>query len=145
MKTTGIIDRAGRIGVEQGGKRVRAYLGGEVVADSRQPRLVWEVPYYPVYYFPVKDVRTNLLVVTATVTHSPSLGDARHFTVKAGGGCSSRTKTDGWRIVASWVRRSPASIPTPNPTHVRYRRPVPGRPTSWCGRPLGGRRDADSS
>jgi uncharacterized protein (DUF427 family) len=85
MKTAGTTDRAGRIRVEQGAKRVRAYLGGEVVADSTQPRLVWEVPYYPAYYFPVKDVRTNLLVATATVTHSPRLGNARHFTVKAGG------------------------------------------------------------
>jgi len=71
--------------VEQGAKRVRAYLGGEVVADTIRPRLVWEVPSYPAYYFPVADVRTDLLVPTATVTYSPSRGDAQHFTVKAGG------------------------------------------------------------
>jgi uncharacterized protein (DUF427 family) len=41
------------------------------VADTTQPRLVWEVPYYPAYYFPIADVRTDLLVATATVTHSP--------------------------------------------------------------------------
>ena len=76
---------SGRVRVEQGAKRVRAYLGGEVVADSVRPRLVWEVPYYPAYYFPLDDVRTDLLVPTATVTHSPSRGDAQHFTVKAGG------------------------------------------------------------
>jgi uncharacterized protein (DUF427 family) len=29
-------------------------------------------------------LRTELLVPTATVTHSPSRGDAHHFTVKAG-------------------------------------------------------------
>jgi uncharacterized protein (DUF427 family) len=55
------------------------------VADTTRPRLVWEVPYYPAYYFPLADVRTDLLVATATVTHSPSRGDAQHFTVKAGG------------------------------------------------------------
>jgi hypothetical protein len=56
-----------------------------VVADTTQPRLVWEVPYYyPAYYFPVEDVRTDLLVPTATVSHSPRRGDAQHFTVKAG-------------------------------------------------------------
>lgn len=32
-----------------------------------------------------KRVRTDLLVATATVTHSPSRGDAQHFTIKAGG------------------------------------------------------------
>jgi uncharacterized protein (DUF427 family) len=84
MKTTETIDRAGRVRVERGAKRVRAYLGGQVVADSTRPRLVWEVPYYPAYYFPVEDVRTDLLVATGTVTHSPSRGDARHFTIKAG-------------------------------------------------------------
>jgi len=84
MKTTGTIDRAGWVRLEQGRKRVRAYLAGNVVADTTQPRLVWEVPYYPAYYFPVEDMRTDLLVPTATVSHSPSRGDAQHFTIKAG-------------------------------------------------------------
>lgn len=72
------------IRIETSPKRVRAYLGGLVVADSRRPLLVWEVPYYPAYYFPLEDVRGELLVETGTVTHSPSRGDARHFTIKAG-------------------------------------------------------------
>ena len=86
MQTTGTTGQAGRVRVEQGAKRVRAYLAGVVVADSIRPRLVWEVPYYPAYYFPVEDVRIDLLVPTATVTHSPSRGDAQHFTIKAGTG-----------------------------------------------------------
>ena len=85
MKTMGRTDRADRVHVEHGLKRVRAYLGGEVVADTAHPRLVWEVPYYPAYYFPAEDVRTELLAATSTVTHSPSRGDAQHFTIKAGG------------------------------------------------------------
>jgi uncharacterized protein (DUF427 family) len=85
MKTMGRTDREDRVHVEHGLKRVRAYLGGEVVADTAHPRLVWEVPYYPAYYFPVEDVRTELLAPTSTVTHSPSRGDAQHFTIKAGG------------------------------------------------------------
>src|ERR671911_2784854 len=84
MTTTASIDR-GRLRLERSRKRVRVYLGGEVVADTRHPRLVWEVPYYPAYYFPVEDVRTDLLVSTSTVTHSPSRGDAHHFTIKASG------------------------------------------------------------
>ena len=51
----------GRVKVETGAKRVRAYLGGEPVADTTGPLLVWEKPYYPTYYFPVEDVRTELL------------------------------------------------------------------------------------
>ena len=42
----------GRIRIEQGSKRVRVMLGGEIVADTTSPLLVWEVPYYPTYYFP---------------------------------------------------------------------------------------------
>jgi uncharacterized protein (DUF427 family) len=84
MQMTQTLGRAGRVRVERGAKRVRAYLGGEVVADTIRPRLVWEVPSYPAYYFPLADVRTDLLVPSDTVTHSPSRGDAQHFTIKAG-------------------------------------------------------------
>jgi uncharacterized protein (DUF427 family) len=73
-----------RIRIEPGAKRVRAYLGGEAVVDSIRPRLVWEVPYYPAYYFPVADVRTDLLEADAEIAHSPSRGDGRRFTVRAG-------------------------------------------------------------
>ena len=51
----------GDVRIEPGAKRVRTYLGGELVADTIHPLLVWEVPYYPTYYFPAADVRTELL------------------------------------------------------------------------------------
>jgi len=73
-----------RIRIETGAKRVRAYLGGEVVADTARPVLVWEVPYYPTYYFPLVDVRAALLDADAGVTHSPSRGDGRILNVRAG-------------------------------------------------------------
>jgi uncharacterized protein (DUF427 family) len=75
----------GRIRIETGAKRVRAYLGGEAVADTSRPMLVWEIPYYPTYYFPLADVRTDLLVEDGGVARSPSRGDGRTFTVRAGG------------------------------------------------------------
>jgi uncharacterized protein (DUF427 family) len=65
--------------VEPSGKRVRTFLGGELVADTRRPLLVWEVPYYPAYYLPVADVRDDVLVPTGTADGK------RQFTVKAGG------------------------------------------------------------
>ena len=73
------------IRIEQGLKRVRVYFGGEVVADTIRPRLVWEVPYYPAYYFPIADVVTELLEPDGGAIHSPSRGDGRTFTVRAGG------------------------------------------------------------
>jgi uncharacterized protein (DUF427 family) len=75
----------GRIRVEPGAKRVRAFLGGEAVVDTIRPLLVWEKPYYPTYYFPVADVRTELLEADGGVAHSPSRGDGRTFTIRAGG------------------------------------------------------------
>jgi uncharacterized protein (DUF427 family) len=75
----------GRIRIEQGAKRVRAYLGAEPVVDSIRPVLVWEKPYYPAYYFPVADVRTDLLEADGGVAHSPSRGNGRSYTIRAGG------------------------------------------------------------
>jgi uncharacterized protein (DUF427 family) len=75
----------GRIRLEPSAKRVRAYLGGEVVADTLHPVLVWEIPYYPAYYFPVDDVRADALEPDGGTVHSPSRGDASTFTVSAGG------------------------------------------------------------
>lgn len=77
-------DSRGQVRIERSPKRVRAYLGGELVADSVEPRLVWEVPYYPAYYFPRAHVRTELLTPTGRTEHSPSRGEARFFTVEAG-------------------------------------------------------------
>jgi uncharacterized protein (DUF427 family) len=75
----------GRVRIETGAKRIRAYLGGELVADTIRPVLVWEKPYYPAYYFPAADVRTELLDPDEGVAHSPSRGDGRRFTIRAGG------------------------------------------------------------
>lgn len=39
-----------RVHIENGAKRVRTYLGGGLIADSKRPKLVWEVPHYPAYF-----------------------------------------------------------------------------------------------
>ncbi len=78
-------DGAARIRLEPGAKRIRAYLAGELVADTTHPLLVWEGPHYPVYYFPPGDVRSELLHEDGGLAHSPSRGDGRTFTVTAGG------------------------------------------------------------
>ena len=77
-------DSGQRIKIEDGPKRVRAYLGGELIADTKSPKLVWEVPYYPAYYFPPADVRMELLTPNGHTRHSPSRGDAWNFNVKGG-------------------------------------------------------------
>ena len=84
MRTQSKITR-GRVRLEPAAKRVRAFLDGHVVADSSRPVLVWEVPYYPTYYFPLADVHAELLEAEGGVVHSPSRGDGHTFTVTAGG------------------------------------------------------------
>jgi uncharacterized protein (DUF427 family) len=74
----------GRVRVERGAKRIRTYLGGELVADTTRPLLVWEAPYYPTYYFPAADVREGLLSPDGANEHSPSRGDGELYTVRAG-------------------------------------------------------------
>ena len=61
-KTT---DARGRVRVEPGSKRIRAYLGGEIIADAARPLLVWEKPYYPTYSFPAADGTLTFCATTA--------------------------------------------------------------------------------
>ena len=74
----------GAVRVEQGAKRVRIYLAGRLVADTRRPFLVWEVPYYPAYYLPLADVVAELEPIGKTA-HSPSRGEAQIFDVRVEG------------------------------------------------------------
>jgi uncharacterized protein (DUF427 family) len=83
----------GRVRVEDCAKRVRGYLGGELVVESVRPKQVWESPHYPAYYFPAGDVRAEL-VPSGHTEHSPSRGDAQYFSVTVGGRTSENA---GWQ------------------------------------------------
>ena len=74
----------GTVRAEPGPKRVRVYLAGRLVADTRRPTLVWEVPYYPAYYLPLGDV-TAELTPTGQAEHSPSRGEAVLYDVRVDG------------------------------------------------------------
>jgi len=77
-------DKRGSVRVEQGAKRVRVYLAGRLVADTRRPFLVWEIPYYPTYYLPLADVLAEL-APTGNTEHSPSRGEAEVLDVRVKG------------------------------------------------------------
>ena len=74
-------DAARALRIEPSPKRVRTYLAGHLVADSRHPVLVWEGPHYPVYYLPAGDI-TAELVPAGRTEHSPSRGEAEILDVK---------------------------------------------------------------
>ena len=65
-------------------RRVRAVLGGEVVADSENAKMLHETGHLPLYYFPYEDVNWELLEKTDHTTHCPFKGDAAYWSVKAG-------------------------------------------------------------
>ncbi|MGV9835148.1 DUF427 domain-containing protein [Nocardia niigatensis] len=74
----------GRVRVEPSAKRVRAFLGGHLAADTVHPTLVWEGPHYPTYYLPVADLRVKL-EPNGNIRHSPSRGEGTEFDVVADG------------------------------------------------------------
>jgi uncharacterized protein (DUF427 family) len=57
----GAIDGQETVRIESCPRWVRAFFGGRPIADSKRVLLVFEPRRLPVYYFPLEDVRTDLL------------------------------------------------------------------------------------
>ena len=55
------------------------------MVDSTRPLLVWEIPYFPTYYFRVEDLTDGALVATGETTRSPSRGEAAVYDVVVNG------------------------------------------------------------
>ena len=67
-------------------KRVRALFDGDVVVDTHQAKLVWEVPYYPAYYLPLADVTGGFLHANGRVRAPDSVrGEATLYDLGHGG------------------------------------------------------------
>jgi uncharacterized protein (DUF427 family) len=74
-----------RVDVMASSRHVVVSVGGQVVADTRRPHLLFET-YLPVRcYLPREDVRMDLLEPTDLGTHCPYKGRARYWSVRAGG------------------------------------------------------------
>lgn len=73
-----------RIDVEPSPRRVRVAFAGATVADTTRALLLLEQNHLPVYYFPMEDVRRDLLIPTTHRTHCPYKGDASYWTIKVG-------------------------------------------------------------
>ena len=69
---------------EPSDRRVRVVFKGESIADSRSVMLLHETGHLPVYYFPLADVRSDVLEPTDHSTHCPFKGDARYWSVRVG-------------------------------------------------------------
>ncbi len=73
-----------RVDLEPTAGRVRASLGGTVIADSTRCLTVRETNHSPVVYFPHDDVAFEYLEATGHGTFCPFKGDASYWTVRAG-------------------------------------------------------------
>lgn len=77
-------------------RRLRVVFNGEVVADSTSALYLFETAHLPVYYFPVADVRMELLEPSALTTRCPYKGEATYHSIVVGG----RRSADAvWRYV----------------------------------------------
>lgn len=69
---------------ERSPRRVRVEFGGEIVADTRDARLLHESRHLPVYYLPRRDVRAEVLESSDRRTHCPWKGDAAYWSLRVG-------------------------------------------------------------
>ena len=65
-------------------KRVRAFFADTAIANSSRALLLLERKHLPVYYFPMDDVRMDLLKETDSHTHCPRKGNASYWTIEVG-------------------------------------------------------------
>ena len=78
-------DPYSRIDVCRTTRHVRVLLGGEVLADSRRARVLYEAALPPRWYLPAEDVDTARLVPSGHLTRCAYKGAASYWHVRAGG------------------------------------------------------------
>src|SRR5260370_23732178 len=69
---------------EDSRRRVRVVFAGITVADSTHVMLLHEFGRLPVFYFPLEDVRMDVMEETSRRSHSPLKGEASYWTIRVG-------------------------------------------------------------
>ncbi|KZF00674.1 MAG: DUF427 domain-containing protein [Rhodococcus sp. (in: high G+C Gram-positive bacteria)] len=75
----------GTVATEPNPRRIRAYFGGEVVADTTESIYVFEKDHLPAYYIPRTDVRNEFLRDSDTTSVCPRKGVATYRTIQVAG------------------------------------------------------------
>jgi len=73
-----------RVDVLASSRHIRVELDGVTLAESHQPRILFETGLPPRYYLPITDYDQALLHPSATETHCPYKGTAGYYSVKLG-------------------------------------------------------------
>lgn len=89
-----------RVDVLHSSRYVKIVVGGETVADTHRPRLLFETGLPTRYYLPKLDVRMDLLEPSETTTRCPYKGEATYWSVRIGD-----------RLIPDLVWSYPAPIP----------------------------------
>lgn len=74
-----------RVDILRSSRHVKVSIGGEVIAESSSPALLFETGLPTRYYLPPTDVRWDLLEKTDHRTECPYKGVAEYWSVRAGG------------------------------------------------------------
>ena len=69
---------------EDSQRRVRVIFAGLVIADSKRVMRLQEYGRLPVYYFPLEDMRQEVLEASDHQTHSSLKGEASYWTIRVG-------------------------------------------------------------
>ena len=73
-----------RVDILASSRHIRVEIDGVTVADSHQPRILFETGLPPRYYLPFTDIRMDLLRPSSTQTHCPYKGTAEYWSVDTG-------------------------------------------------------------
>jgi uncharacterized protein (DUF427 family) len=73
-----------RVDVLPSKRHIRVVIDGTIVAETRRPRLLFETNHPVRYYILQEDVRTDLVVQSATKSRCPYKGPASYWSVKIG-------------------------------------------------------------
>jgi uncharacterized protein (DUF427 family) len=92
------------VDVRHSSRHVRVVLGGETIADTRRPLLLFETGLPVRYYIPEQDVRMDLLEPTASASQCAYKGQASYWSARIG----DRTYQD-----ITWTYREPLALVAP--------------------------------
>jgi uncharacterized protein (DUF427 family) len=87
-----------RVDILPSSRHVRVEVNGTTIAESVNPRLLFETGLPARYYLPKTHVRLELLAPSDTVSHCPYKGQAEHWSVRAG---------DKVHVDLAWSYRTP--------------------------------------
>ncbi|MGF1473490.1 MAG: DUF427 domain-containing protein [Rubrobacteraceae bacterium] len=74
-----------RVDILESSRYVKVTVGGQTVAETERPRVLFETGLPPRYYIPPEDVNPGLLADSDTQTHCPYKGAASYRSVEANG------------------------------------------------------------